>query len=326
MKSAPSKSIWRRWLLRAAGSTAILGVLFWFLPTDAILAGFSRVPLTLFLGVFIVFLAGHILAATKWWVLLERGFPFSLALRAHFAGLASNLCLPGVAGGDAVRAGIAQTSMKDGAKVMAGSVADRLIDMLALACLSLSGVLMLQGDGTNTILALQVLALLVAILFTAIVVVPRLLPKLWDVFPRLPAKGLALRTCDALLVLGKKPLLLIASLTVSISIQALFVFLAVQLATAVGINLPIGAWYFAWPLAKILAVLPISLGGLGVREATLAALLVPFGAVAADVVAAGLVWPAALFLTGGLGALVLSITGFGWRLKNPVSNEPQNQG
>ncbi len=326
MNSALPKSIWRRWLPRAAGSAVFLGVLFWFLPTDAILAGFSRVPLTLFLGVFMAFLAGHVLAAAKWWALLDRGFPFVLATKAHFAGLASNLCLPGVAGGDAVRAGIAQTSMKDGAKVVAGSVADRLIDMLALACLSLSGVLMLQGNGTNTSLALQALALLAAILFVAIVVVPRLLPKLWDYFPRLPAKGLALRTCDALLVLGKRPVLLVGSLIVSFSIQALFVYLAVQLALAVGINLPIGAWYFAWPLAKILAVLPISLGGLGVREATLAALLVPFGAIAAEVVAAGLVWQAVLFLTGGLGALVLSITGFGWRPKNPVSNEPQNQG
>ncbi len=301
----------RRWLVRAAGSAVILAVLFWVLPTDAILAGFSKIPPMLFGGVFLAFLAGHVAATAKWWVLLNRGVPFGLALRAHFAGLASNLCLPGVAGGDAVRAAIAQSSMKDGARVMAAAVADRLIDMLALACLALSGVLMLQGDGASLGLVLQVLGLLMAILFGAVVVVPRLLPKIWEIFPRLPAKGLVLRTAGSLQELAQRPVLLVATLAVSFTIQGLFVFLAVQLALAVGINLPIGAWYFAWPLAKILAVLPISLGGLGVREATLAALLVPFGAVAADVVAAGLVWQAVLFLTGGLGALVLGVTGFG---------------
>ena len=42
-----------------------------------------------------------------------------------------------------------------------------------------------------------------------------------------------------------------------------------------------GPWIFAWPLAKIIAVLPVSLNGLGLREATLAGFLAPFGASAA---------------------------------------------
>jgi uncharacterized membrane protein YbhN (UPF0104 family) len=320
------KSIWRRWLPRAAGSAVLLGLLFWYLPTGAILAGFARVPLALFLGVFAAFLAGHVVAAGKWWVLLGHGFPFVTALRAHFAGLASNLLLPGVAGGDAVRAGLAQVAMKDGARVVAGSVADRLIDMLALAILALSGILMLQDAGAGAALAVQVLALVAGILFGAVVLVPLMVPRIWAMFPKLPARGLALRTAEALRTLGRRPVLLIGSLLVSLTVQGLFVFLAVQLALAVGITLPIGAWYFAWPLAKILAVLPISLGGLGLREASLAALLTPFGAVAADVVAAGLVWQAVLFLTGALGAAVLSLTGFGWRAKPAVTSDLPHQG
>jgi glycosyltransferase 2 family protein len=35
---------------------------------------------------------------------------------------------------------------------------------------------------------------------------------------------------------------------------------------------------FAWPLAKIAAVVPITQGGIGVREAALVVLLAPFGA------------------------------------------------
>ena len=37
------------------------------------------------------------------------------------------------------------------------------------------------------------------------------------------------------------------------AVQLLFIWLAVQLAQAVGINLPFAAWVFAWPLAKIIA-------------------------------------------------------------------------
>jgi uncharacterized membrane protein YbhN (UPF0104 family) len=73
--------------------------------------------------------------------------------------------------------------------------------------------------------------------------------------------------------------------------------------------LPLWAWFFAWPLAKIVSMLPVSLGGLGVREAALVSLLVPFGADAASVVAAGLAFEAVIIgggLLSGLISLVLS--------------------
>ena len=114
----------KKWLIRATGSALVLGLLFWFLPWRTIVEGFQRVPLGLMPWVVALFMLGHVVAAAKWWMLLDRGLPFILALQAHFAGLAANLGLPGAAGGDAVRAGLAHVSMQDGPKLAAGSVAD----------------------------------------------------------------------------------------------------------------------------------------------------------------------------------------------------------
>jgi uncharacterized membrane protein YbhN (UPF0104 family) len=61
----------------------------------------------------------------------------------------------------------------------------------------------------------------------------------------------------------------------------------------------------AWPLAKLLAVAPVSVAGLGVREASLAGLLSQFGAEPAAVVAVGLLWQSILFAGGLLGGLLL---------------------
>jgi len=305
-------SVWRGWLLRAVGSGVILAVLFWFLPIGDVVAGFAKVSPVLFGGVLVVFLLGHFASAAKWWNLLDRKFPFIAAVRAHFAGLASNLCLPGAAGGDAVRAAVAQMSIGDGAKVISGSVADRLIDMLALACLSLGGILMLSDSGGGAVLALKVLGLMLVLLAAAVFMVPRVVPMIWNAAPGLPAKGLALRTAASFGELAKRPGLLLTSFVLSAAIQCGFILLTVQLANAIGVTAPLGAWFFAWPLAKILAVLPVSLNGLGVREATLAGLLAPFGALAPEVVASGLVWQAVLFVAGGLGALVLMVSGAGF--------------
>ncbi len=315
--SRPAKP-WRRWSIRAAGSVLMLGLLAWLVPIAEVIEGFARVPPWLFAGVLAVFLAGHVAAAAKWRA-LTGGLPFRAALRAHFAGLAGNLMLPGVAGGDAVRAAIAQAGLRDGGRVVAGALADRLVDMLALACLVAIGALMLAGQGSGA-LALQVLTLFAAALVGTVYAAPRLLAALWGRLA-LPGRGLALRLAGALRSIGRKPLLLTGTLALSIAIQGLFVLLAMQLGRAVGLELPPGAWFFAWPLAKLLAVLPISLGGLGLREASLAALLLPFGAEPAQVVTAGLTWQAVLWLAGGLGALVLAVAG-GGRLPEPPEAEP----
>ena len=136
---AVSAKALKKWAIRAGGSAVALGLIFWFLPKEAILEGFSRLTPKVFFGVLLAFLGCHVAAAFKWWMLMDRALPFPQALRAHFAGLAANLCLPGAAGGDAVRAGLAHVALKDGPKVAAAAVGDRLIDMVGLACLSLLG-------------------------------------------------------------------------------------------------------------------------------------------------------------------------------------------
>ncbi len=300
----------RRWLIRAVGSAIILAVLFVVLPVGQIIDGVARVPLTLFLSVWLFFFVGHVFAAGKWWALLGWRLGYVDALKAHVAGLAANLCLPGAAGGDVVRAAAAQMTIRDGGKVISGALADRLIDMLALAVLAISGAYWLASGGAWTGPAAQVFVLVMLLVAGSLWLAPVLLPWLWRRIPALPARDLVERTSAELAELSKKPVLLFAALALSTAIQALFVVLAMRLGLAIGIELSPAAWLFAWPLAKLLAILPISLNGLGVREATLAGLMVPLGAAGADVVAAGLAWQAVLFATGGLGALVLIASGF----------------
>ena len=56
--------------------------------------------------------------------------------------------------------------------------------------------------------------------------------------------------------------------------------------------------------AKIIAIAPVSLGGLGVREASMAGLLKPFGADPGQVIAIGLIWQSVLYASGAIGFLV----------------------
>ena len=70
-------------------------------------------------------------------------------------------------------------------------------------------------------------------------------------------------------------------------------------------------------------MVPISIAGLGVREASLAALLSPLGANPAKVVAVGLLWQTILFAGGLIGGLTLLILA---KLKRPETTEPEAEG
>jgi len=304
---APMMRITKGWVMRVFGSVVILGALLWYLPTDQVLEGFSKISPTLFMSVLFLFIFGHAVAAGKWWFLLERGFNYFTALVAHFAGLAANLCLPGVAGGDVVRAGLV-SKFTTLSKLTAGSLSDRLIDMLALAMVSASGLVMIQGGEGDFALVFKVVALFVVVLVGMFYVAPVLVPKFVAAVPKLPMSGFALKLANEFKELGHRPISVIFALLVSIAIQVGFVSLFILLATSAGVEAETGAWFFAWPLAKILAVLPISLGGIGLREATLAGLMLPFGAEAAPVVAASLIWQAVLIVAGLLGALFWAIS------------------
>ena len=304
----------RRWALRLAGSAVMLAVLFWLLPREAIWQAVRSVTLASFLAMLAGFLALHVVAATKWWWMMDRRVPWGQAVRAHFAGLTANLGLPGATGGDAVRAMLAHLHMRDGPRVAAAALVDRLIDSIALGILCFAGLALLglgfaggaaaTGPGAGghfhaALIAGPALAAAVAL----VLALPWLLPLPWRLIPKLPGRGLALRVAGALGEFGRRRGTLLGGLVLSLSIQIGLVLLS-YLAVTTGPGAPgLAAWIFAWPLAKIIAILPVSLNGLGLREGTLAALLTPFGADAAQVVAAGLIWQAVLFageLMGGL--------------------------
>jgi len=298
----------RRWLIQLLGSALLLVLIFWFLPFGDIVRALSSISPAIFLSVICLFFLAHIAAAIKWWLLLGRGIPLNLAIRAHFAGLAANLCLPGAAGGDVVRATLAQRALNDGSKVLAVALVDRLIDMLALISLAGVGFVFAKQSGTN-IAPITIAAVFLISVAIGIALLPKLLPLPWKIAPRLPGKTLAAKFGDAISTLGQNPVLLAALFVFSAAIQFGLVSISWCLALGVNADVTLSQWMFAWPLAKVIAVIPISLNGLGLREAALAANLSTFGANPALIVAAGLIWQAVLFIAGGIGAIILLISG-----------------
>ena len=292
-------------LIRIAGTLLALGIVFQFIPLGEVWAHVKAMPPLVWFGVFAAFLLGHAFAAAKWRWMIGGQVSYPRALKAHFAGLAANLALPGVAGGDLVRAGMLMKSSDTKTHIALGSLIDRLVDVAMLVVLSAIGAIWLGSQAGVSALGLSIAAaLLIATGLTALLFLGPIARTLKARAPSGKLRRLIHSTAEALEDMSTRRGLLLFCAGLSLAIQAGFAFLTATLATNLGTDAPLAAWFFAWPLAKLIATLPISLGGLGVREASLSGLMVPLGIASAGVIAAGLVWQTILWAAGALGALI----------------------
>jgi uncharacterized membrane protein YbhN (UPF0104 family) len=303
------KPAWRGTALRLAGSALILALLFRFVPFADAWQAMRRLPPLVWLAILFAYFGAHLAGVNKYKLMLNgagAGLNFAQAARCYFAGLFGALLLPSVAGGDLLKAGLALRLGRSKAAVLLGSLLDRLIDVTVLVTLATVGVVLMPGGlepaDRRGFLIVGVALLAAGILAAAVVVM-------------LPARRFSYRMRRRLVHLRRavrsimrRPGRVAAALGLGFVTQLAILSLTVLLAAACGLHLPYRVWLFAWPLAKISAFLPISQAGIGVREAALAALLVPFGAAGGVVVGAGLAWEtiviAASLFSGPISLLI----------------------
>ncbi len=299
-KKALTRRPWLSALLRIGGSVLALLVLFHFLPLAEVWHTLRRLPLRLWFLVIAGYLGAHLIAVNKWRMMVNLAgarLTFRQALRFYFSGLFSTLFLPSIVGGDVVRGALALRSGQSRAAIFMGGLLDRILDFAALALLIALGVVLVPGAlpaEAHRIFTTAgiILAILVALITPVI---------LW--FPArktsFPLRRGMVRLRRAARSMRRKPHYVAAALCLGLLTQASFIWLTSRVAHSTGLHLLFRAWLFAWPLAKLSALIPITQGGIGVREAALVVLLVPFGAPAVKTAAVGLAWEAVI-ISGGL--------------------------
>ncbi len=303
-------------ILRIGGAILVLAVLFYFLPLRQVGAALRLLPVYLWILVLAGYLASHFVASLKWRLMVNlagSGLSVPQAVRCYFAGLFSVLFLPSIVGGDVVRAALALRMGRSKAAVLFGSLLDRILDFLALALLTIVGALLVPGSLSPT--SRRVFFLVgagAAILVAAALLTVFLLPARRFSF-RIRRQLVRLR--EAQRAMSAQSHFVFAAYLLAIGVQGAFILLTMVLANAAGLHLPLQVWLFAWPMAKISALVPLTQGGIGVREATLAGLLLPFGAPAAMTVAVGLAWEGITIAGALLGGLASYFIG---RLKLDV--------
>jgi uncharacterized membrane protein YbhN (UPF0104 family) len=311
MTAAPQpKESSRSWIflaVRWVAALLILGILFYLLPLAPLRSALARVPLTRFIAVLLIYLVAVTGGITKWHTVVNSAgaqLSFAASAQCYTSGLFGALFLPSIIGGDVARLAVGISRSPRPAAVITGNVADRFLDVAAqLTLVSLGLILLpgslpvpLQGPAKRVLFA----GALAAAVFLGLVVA-LLRPLLRGHSIRLRRRLAQLR--HAIRAVSHRPRRLVLGWLLGTSVQGTYVLLTALLGIACGLRLPLRVWLFAWPLAKFAAVMPITQGGIGVREAALVVLLAPFGAPASQVLATGIVWEGVIITAGLLAGL-----------------------
>jgi glycosyltransferase 2 family protein len=265
-------------------------------------------PGYIFLAV-LTFIFSGVLGAVQWGVLLAfHGIRpgFRQVLSRYFMGLFFNYILPGFVGGDVVRVYTTASTTGQTAQSVSSTLADRVLGLLVLVLFSVGAWVILPGGAADAALPVAIIMLLVLAGFAGVFAFQPLGNFLIGISGRiLPARlGMTVKTIyDELHRLTRAPKVLVRVLALSIAIQ--FTRIGVHYLCGRAVGIEVGFLYFALfvPLIEIVASMPVSFGGVGVREAIAPLLFATAGVDAALVVAYTLSATAAGF-TGAIPGAV----------------------
>lgn len=258
------------------------------------------------------FLTALLFAITRWWRLLNLAgcrVSWLAAFRLSYLGLFFNLVMPGLTGGDVVKAVLAVRENPDKRPdALVSVVVDRLMGMFALAFLASAVILVAEpfAELRPIVPPIMLVMGVGALVYTSRRV--RALLRFDALLDKLPMSG-RLKSLDAaVLAYRRKPLELLLAFALSMGNHFLAVLGVMALGMAFGISIAQAGFvdYLAIvPVANMLSSIPIAPSGWGVGEAAYSYLFGMVGVAASLGVAVSIGFRLCQMLIGFIGGLYL---------------------
>lgn len=262
-----SRSFW----IRAIVTAGLIGIVAWSLDLSAFLASIASFDPGWTAAAFLTVFAAVVISAWKWGLILKRrgySLPYGRLLHHYFVGLFFNNVLPTSVGGDAVRAWETSKDTGEVPEAMGSVVTERLIAGVALGFTALLGLPFV--DATPQLVLMVVVFLIIDLVLVAMFLVPRVADGI--VSKTLPPRFAGLREAISNTVAVVRDSLKDRSLFIRVMLLSILFQLCVAAVNAcifkaMGVSVSLAECIIFTPMIFTVTMLPISLSGLGVREA-----------------------------------------------------------
>lgn len=302
-ETSAAKGSWWPILLRVGVAIALVASLAWGFDLQSAGQSIAQASLLLFTVALAMTVVAQAITTIRWRGLVEAvglHTSFSNLFQWYFHGMFFSLCLPTSIGGDVYKA--VKLGKVTGKYTLATctQIADRAIGLTALLMIGAAAITAQALDfGLLGMIGLTVAYSVVAGLggFAALWMLPK-------VGKYLPGWSLISTKLEQLAPYKRQPLVLTFAYAISLMVQAINIGTVVVLGLALGLNVPIVAFLITVPAAMLLSALPLSIGGVGVREGSLALALAQYGVTHEQGLAIGVLWFLTVLISGLLGGVM----------------------
>lgn len=256
-------------------------------------------------------LLGILASALRWKLTLADSqviLPYKQAYIGYLTGIFYNSFLPGAIGGDVIRIGfcVRNTRCKPGI-ASASVILERIAGVIALVSY-LFGIALFNPNTLSPLFSEELITLLewAAIPWMGLIAAIFVGRQIWIKWrPKSQESGIkgfiysGMQTLGNLQIRTLISLLILSAIFQGTNILGIFV-----LARAIGQDLPLSVFFGIIPIVYITTILPISLGGLGVRESSLVFLLAHFGVLKSEAITLSFLIYLNQVVVGMLGGLL----------------------
>jgi uncharacterized protein (TIRG00374 family) len=262
-------------IIRLAVTVLILALLFFKINFSQVIGAIASCDKPLLTWAFLLFASTYYLGLLRWRMFLHGlGLepPFKKIVSAFSGGLFFNLTLPSTIGGDVARVYSLFSHTGEGSKIAATVILDRLSGFLALTCIAIVSVCygyrFIESTAIITVTALTagVFSVITLILFSRRSA--KVFSELLSFFHLKKAEGIWLKVSSAINIFRDKKRLLFKNFLISCIIQSSIVIATYLVALSVGAQSRMIYFFVIVPVIGVISTLPITIGGLGLRDAS----------------------------------------------------------
>lgn len=302
----------RSTIVRVAASALLLGFVLWHVDLTEVVAAIVTTSLPLFVVASLFHLLGVVLRAVRWRLLLRaHGHEQSVADLSHaiMVGIFFNNLLPTSFGGDGYRALALARPCGSLATSTATVLVDRLLGVIAL--MAFAALALLVGVSTELATApiwISLAGFAVILLLGFVMLRGDRRAWLTRFLPGRVLRAKLDRFLEALAVYRNEPRVIAAGILWSFVLQLEVIIQFYLFGLALGWTLPITVYALFVPIILLLLMLPISIGGFGVREGLFAAFFSTVGVDPAHAVALSWLWYGSGLIQALYGGYMLAIS------------------
>ena len=256
----------------------------------------ERLPMTSITKAVSLFFVACILAVAKWRLLWQSATWWQM-LNANFVAQFYSLALPGQLAGEVVKTLRVGMRFADTTNVATSVLVDRATGLLGILVLAIGGALVsTNAVAADAVLALNVTVIIILVVFylvtrqSVIVVASSGVESVGNRhrWLRVPSRKF-IELLSAWASMMSKPKTIVAAVCTGIAHQAVCVWINFTIATGLGIDIGVADWCWIFGLVSVALLLPITIAGIGVREASYVGLLGIFGVSIEEAVAVSVI-------------------------------------